>query len=120
MFVDGSPAIPPLTRDATDVTVRAGPVEIPVGTGNRDVLETVADHDRPVVVEARPFSERNHVGSDVESMYASFRERAFDASPDGIDDAVCDALSGSGPSDRDSRSGRTGERDRPGEPARFE
>ncbi|NHN49702.1 ATP-binding cassette domain-containing protein [Halostella sp. JP-L12] len=58
---------------AADATVLADPVLTP---GNREILGTLADADPIVVVETRPFEERNRAGDDARDTYESIRRRA--------------------------------------------
>lgn len=59
--------------DAADVTV-VGDVE--VGSGNLANLERARESDRLVVVEDRPFEERNYAGEDAAALYDAICERA--------------------------------------------
>jgi iron complex transport system ATP-binding protein len=71
-------------RDA-DVTVLA---DVEVGAGNLANLEAAGEADSVVVVEERPFEERNYAGSDAAARYRSLCERGTVVSPDELLSAV--------------------------------
>ncbi|WP_224332313.1 heme ABC transporter ATP-binding protein [Haloprofundus halobius] len=75
-----------------DVTVVA---DVEVGEGNRANLEAARAASALVVVEERPFSERNYAGPAVAETYADLRERATVVSPSRVVGAVDAAVSGS-------------------------
>ncbi|WP_135819626.1 ATP-binding cassette domain-containing protein [Halostella litorea] len=66
---------------AADVTVVA---DLAVTPGNRDVLDAVAEADRPVVVETRPFAERNRAGDRARERYERLRRRATVVTADDV------------------------------------
>ncbi len=70
---------------AADVTVLADPVVTP---GNRDVLSVVRDARTLVVVETRPFEERNHAGEGAREAYESLRRGATVVTEDDVTAAV--------------------------------
>ncbi|WP_254767961.1 heme ABC transporter ATP-binding protein [Salinilacihabitans rarus] len=65
--------------------------DVAVGAGNQLVLETLVDAPSPVVVETRPFAERNHAGERARDLYERCRRRAVEASPERVVDAVAEA-----------------------------
>jgi iron complex transport system ATP-binding protein len=74
---------------AADVTVLA---DVEIGAGNVANLDAVADAESVVVVEERPFEERNYAGSDAAVQYRALRERGTVVSPDDLLSAVSDAV----------------------------
>ncbi|MFH5798320.1 ATP-binding cassette domain-containing protein [Haladaptatus sp. CMAA 1911] len=74
---------------SADVTVLA---DVEIGAGNVANLEAVADAESVVVVEERPFEERNYAGSDAAVRYRALCERATVVSPDDLLSAVSDAV----------------------------
>jgi iron complex transport system ATP-binding protein len=74
---------------SADVTVLA---DVEIGVGNVANLEAVADAESVVVVEERPFEERNYAGSDAAVRYRALRERGTVVSPDDLLSAVSDAV----------------------------
>ncbi len=64
-----------------DVTVLA---DVEIGAGNLANLEAVAEADSVVVVEERPFAERNYAGSDAAVQYRSLCERGAVVTPDDL------------------------------------
>ncbi|WP_458187392.1 ATP-binding cassette domain-containing protein [Haladaptatus sp. NG-WS-4] len=75
--------------EAADVTVLA---DVEIGAGNLSNLEAVRDAESVIVVEERPFEERNYAGSDAAVCYRSLCERGTVVSPDELLSAVEDAL----------------------------
>ncbi|WP_458206436.1 ATP-binding cassette domain-containing protein [Haladaptatus sp. NG-SE-30] len=71
-------------RDA-DVTVLA---DVEVGAGNLPNLEAARETASVVVVEERPFDERNYAGSEAAVCYRSLCERGTVVSPDELLSAV--------------------------------
>ncbi|WP_227354851.1 heme ABC transporter ATP-binding protein [Haladaptatus salinisoli] len=71
-------------RDA-DATVLA---DVEVGAGNLANLEAAAEADSVIIVEERPFEERNYAGSDAAARYRTLRERGTVVSPDELLSAV--------------------------------
>ncbi|WP_224447305.1 heme ABC transporter ATP-binding protein [Haloprofundus salilacus] len=84
-----------------DVTVVA---DVEVGEGNRANLESVRAASSLVLVEERPFAERNYAGTDAAETYAALRERATVVSPSRVVGAVAAAVSESSASSGSSRS----------------
>jgi iron complex transport system ATP-binding protein len=74
-------------RDA-DATVLA---DFVVGSGNRTVLETVDEADSLVVIETRPFAERNFAGGAARDRYEGHRERALEVPVSRVLEAVAAA-----------------------------
>ncbi|WP_224269694.1 heme ABC transporter ATP-binding protein [Haloprofundus salinisoli] len=72
-----------------DVTVVA---DVEVGEGNRANLEAVRAASSVVLVEERPFEERNYSGTDAAETYAELRERATVVSPSRVVGAVAAAV----------------------------
>ncbi|WP_132058323.1 heme ABC transporter ATP-binding protein [Halorussus amylolyticus] len=70
---------------AADVTVLA---DVEVGVGNLPNLRAAREADSVVVVEERPFEERNFAGSDAAATYAELRERGHVVGPDDLLSAV--------------------------------
>ncbi len=73
-----------LIRDA-DATVLA---DFVVGSGTRALLEVVDDAESLVLIETRPFEERNFAGSAARNRYESYRERAIEVPWRRVLDAV--------------------------------
>jgi iron complex transport system ATP-binding protein len=65
--------------DAADVTVVA---DVEVGAGNLPNLEAARSSDSLVVVEDRPFDERNYAGSSARALYDALCERGTVVPPD--------------------------------------
>jgi iron complex transport system ATP-binding protein len=76
-----------------DVTVVS---DVEVGAGNLANLRAAADADSLVLVEDRPFVERNYAGDEARGVYESLRERARVVPPEDVLGAVEDALASSG------------------------
>jgi iron complex transport system ATP-binding protein len=72
--------------DDADATVL---VDLEIGAGNQLVLESLADADALVVVETRPFEDRNFADDGARDRYDRLRERAASADPASVLDAVC-------------------------------
>ncbi|WP_394347878.1 heme ABC transporter ATP-binding protein [Haloprofundus sp. MHR1] len=72
-----------------DVTVVA---DVEVGEGNRANLEAVRPASSVVLVEERPFAERNYAGPAVAETYAELRARATVVSPSRVVGAVAAAV----------------------------
>ncbi|WP_255190795.1 ATP-binding cassette domain-containing protein [Natronobeatus ordinarius] len=67
--------------------------DLEVGAGNQLVLEALSTVSPTlVVVETRPFAERNHAGERAERLYDELRQDAVEATPAGILDGVARAL----------------------------
>ncbi len=75
-----------------DVTVFA---DVEVGSGNLANLEVACEADSVVVVEERPFAERNYAGSTATARYRALRERGQVVAPENVLSAVETALEGS-------------------------
>ena len=73
-----------LTLSEADVVVFADPVVTP----GLPVLSLAEDVTRPILVEARPFSERNFAGEDGDSAYSRLQARSRPVTVDGVVDAV--------------------------------
>ncbi|MFC7222966.1 heme ABC transporter ATP-binding protein [Halalkalicoccus sp. GCM10025322] len=76
---------------SADVTV-VGDCEI--GEGNLPNLECAAESDRLVLVEERPFDERNYAGKDAKRLYERLRSRAIVVDTGGVLGAVERAIAG--------------------------
>ncbi|WP_222919016.1 ATP-binding cassette domain-containing protein [Natrinema sp. SYSU A 869] len=63
-----------LIRDA-DATILA---DFVVGSGNQSLLETLDETDALVLVETRPFAERNFAGGAARERYEAYRERGLE------------------------------------------
>ncbi|GGL65651.1 heme ABC transporter ATP-binding protein [Halocalculus aciditolerans] len=80
-----------------DVTVVT---DVEVSRGNRRNLDAAARADALVVVEDRPFDERNHDGDAARERYDRLRSRGRVVTPDSALDAIADALDASTPDRR--------------------
>ncbi|WP_137283303.1 heme ABC transporter ATP-binding protein [Halorussus salinisoli] len=80
-------------RDA-DVTVLA---DVEVGAGNLANLRAAREADSVVVVEERPFEERNYAGSEAAALYRDLCERGRVVGPDDLLSAVGDAVAADEP-----------------------
>ncbi|KTG09881.1 cobalamin/Fe3+-siderophores ABC transporter ATP-binding protein [Haloprofundus marisrubri] len=81
-------AVESRVRDA-DVTVVA---DVEIGDGNRANLDAVRAARSLVLVEERPFAERNYAGAAAAETYAELRERATVVSPSRVVGAVAAAV----------------------------
>nr|WP_265112429.1 heme ABC transporter ATP-binding protein [Halosolutus halophilus] len=72
-----------------DATVLA---DLEVGAGNQILLDRALECDSLVLVETRPFAERNFAGSGARDRYEEIRRRAVETSPDRILEALASAL----------------------------
>ena len=79
-------------RDA-DATVLA---DVEVGTGNLANLRAAREADSVVVVEERPFAERNYAGSEAAALYGGLCERGRVVGPDDLLGAVETAVADDG------------------------
>ncbi len=68
-----------------DATILA---DVEVGAGNLANLRAAREADSVVVVEERPFSERNYAGSDAAALYRELSERGRVVGPDDLLGAV--------------------------------
>jgi iron complex transport system ATP-binding protein len=62
-----------------------------VGAGNLPNLDAARAADDVVVVEERPFAERNYAGSEAAAVYRELHERGTVVDPDDLLAAVGDA-----------------------------
>ncbi|WP_128477965.1 heme ABC transporter ATP-binding protein [Halorussus pelagicus] len=76
-----------------DATVLA---DVEVGAGNLANLRAAREADSVVVVEERPFAERNYAGSDAAALYRELSERGRVVGPDELLSAVEAAVAGPG------------------------
>ncbi|WP_101296735.1 ATP-binding cassette domain-containing protein [Halegenticoccus soli] len=90
--------------DAADVTLVA---DVEVGDGNLANLEAAAASDALVLVEERPFAERNYAGTAGETAYARLRDRATVVRTNGVVGAVADAVAADRRSGVDGPDGRS-------------
>ncbi|WP_394742709.1 heme ABC transporter ATP-binding protein [Natronococcus roseus] len=74
--------------EAAGVTVVA---DLEVGAGNQLLLEELADRESLVVVEDRPFAERNHAGDRARALYERCRRRGTTSSVDRVLEAIGEA-----------------------------
>ncbi|NEU59247.1 heme ABC transporter ATP-binding protein [Halorussus sp. MSC15.2] len=81
---DARRAVESRVREA-DVTVLA---DVEVGAGNLANLRAAREADSVVVVEERPFEERNYAGSDAAALYRELCERGRVVGPDELLTAV--------------------------------
>jgi iron complex transport system ATP-binding protein len=72
-----------------DATVLA---DVEVGAGNLANLRAAREADSVVVVEERPFAERNYAGSDAAALYRELSERGRVVGPDELLGAVEEAV----------------------------
>jgi iron complex transport system ATP-binding protein len=70
--------------------------DVEVGTGNLGNLDAAAEADALVLVEDRPFEERNYAGEAGERAYGRLRERGRVVSSADVVAAVTDAVAASG------------------------
>ncbi|GAB3663282.1 heme ABC transporter ATP-binding protein [Halopiger thermotolerans] len=79
-------------RSAVDGTVRDADVvvlaDFVAGAGTARLLEELPETVPPVVVETRPFADRNFAGAAARERYATLRERAVEASVEDVLEAV--------------------------------
>jgi iron complex transport system ATP-binding protein len=75
--------------EAADVTVLA---DLEIGAGNQLLLEELCGARALVVVERRPFADRNHAGERARTLYERCRERAVVTSPATILEAIIEAM----------------------------
>ncbi|WP_144902472.1 ATP-binding cassette domain-containing protein [Halobellus captivus] len=66
--------------------------DVEVGAGNLPNLRAATRADRLVLVESRPFEERNYVGADARAVYDSLRARARVVEPREVPSAVAAAV----------------------------
>jgi iron complex transport system ATP-binding protein len=85
-----------------DTTVLA---DVEVGVGNLANLRAAREADSPVVVEERPFEERNYAGTEAAALYRDLCERGRVVGPDDLLSAVGETVA----DDDDSR--KVGEED---------
>jgi iron complex transport system ATP-binding protein len=85
---DARRAVEARIREA-DATV-VGDVE--VGAGNLANLRAAREADAPVVVEERPFDERNYAGSEAAALYRVLHERGRVVGPDELLSAVAESV----------------------------
>ncbi|UPV73420.1 heme ABC transporter ATP-binding protein [Halorussus limi] len=76
-----------------DATVLA---DVEVGAGNLANLRAAREAESVVVVEERPFAERNYAGSDAAALYRELSERGQVVGPDELLSAVEEAVAASG------------------------
>ena len=74
---------------AADCTVLA---DVEVGPGNLACLEVASEPDRIVVVEERPFEDRNYAGERAARLYDDLRRRATVTAPDDLLGTVVESL----------------------------
>ncbi|SDY21011.1 ATP-binding cassette domain-containing protein [Halobellus clavatus] len=98
--------------DAADCVVVA---DVEIGTGNLPNLRAATAADEVVLVEDRPFEERNYVGPAATEVYESLRERARVVESSDVLSAVTDAVDGSSVTDADNAAGGSLSR-RPAQP----
>ena len=81
---------------AADATVLAN---LEVSAGNQLALDVLSNASTPlVVVERRPFSDRNHAGERAERLYEELRKTGVEATPSGVLEGISRAIAaGSGP-----------------------
>lgn len=72
-----------------DATVFA---DVEIGDGNLANLRAARHADAPVVVEERPFEERNYAGSEAAAVYGDLCERGQVVGPDDLLSAVAEAV----------------------------
>ncbi|MFC4541702.1 heme ABC transporter ATP-binding protein [Halosolutus amylolyticus] len=88
-------------------------VDLEIGAGNQVLLDRVLECESLVLVETRPFAERNFAGSGARDRYEEVRGRAVEASPDRVLEALASAAGPGGetvserPTDVDDRAEST-------------
>nr|WP_231554195.1 ATP-binding cassette domain-containing protein [Halobellus rufus] len=96
--VDPFAGVDAAARDAVEQRVDAADcvlvADVEVGTGNLPNLRAAANAEHVVLVEDRPFAERNYVGSEARRVYESLRSRARVVEPPDVPSAVAAAVSG--------------------------
>ena len=84
------------TREAVTRRIQAADcvvvADMAVGAGNLPNLRAVHDADRVVVVETRPFGERNHAGAAAARSYRRIRDRATVVADEDVVRAVAEAV----------------------------
>jgi iron complex transport system ATP-binding protein len=70
--------------------------DVEVGAGNLPNLRAAADAEALVLVEERPFAERNFAGDEARGVYERLRERAAVVDPEDVVGAVADAAERAG------------------------
>ncbi|MFD1600948.1 ATP-binding cassette domain-containing protein [Halobellus rarus] len=78
--------------DAADCVLVA---DVEVGTGNLPNLRAAADADSVVLVEERPFAERNYAGPEARDVYDELRTRGHVVDPSAVPAAVAAAIEAS-------------------------
>ncbi|ELZ76529.1 heme ABC transporter ATP-binding protein [Haloferax sp. Atlit-4N] len=95
--------------EAADVTVVA---DVEVGDGNLANLDAAAEADRLVLVEERPFSERNYAGDEGFAVYERLRERGTIVEPGDllsvVGELACDSFRERDDGADGTRDGETG------------
>lgn len=94
---DARRAVEARIREA-DATVLA---DVEVGAGNLANLRAAREADSPVVVEERPFAERNYAGSEAAALYRELCDSGRVVGPDELLSAVADAV-GEDPEEADA------------------
>ncbi|WP_435185281.1 heme ABC transporter ATP-binding protein [Halobellus sp. EA9] len=92
--------------DAADCVVVA---DVEIGTGNLPNLRAATAADRVVLVEDRPFDERNYVGEEAAGVYEPLRERARTVESKDVSTAVADLIDGDTAVHSDGTGGETAE-----------
>ena len=85
---DASDEATALAREA-DVTVVA---DVEFGPGNLPCLDVAGESDRLILVEERPFADRNYAGERARNRYEELRQDATVTTPDDLLGAVTDAF----------------------------
>lgn len=75
--------------EAADATLVA---DVEIGTGNLANLEAARAAAEPVLVETRPFAQRNYAGDAAARIYEGLRSHATVVDPDGVLGAVTEAV----------------------------
>ncbi len=65
--------------------------DVAVGPENAANLDVLAESETPVLIQGRPFRERNHAGTAVRERYETLRERARVTEPERVVEAVAAA-----------------------------
>ena len=85
-----------------DATVLA---DVAIGPGNAANLDVLAAAENPVLVESRPFRERNHAGASARERFETLRERARVTDPECVVEAVATACGSGSVGGSDTRGG---------------
>ncbi|WP_311173975.1 ATP-binding cassette domain-containing protein [Halobellus ordinarius] len=96
--VDPFAGVDPAAREAVERRIDDADcvvvADVEVGTGNLPNLRAAASADEILLIEERPFSERNYVGPEAEAVYDRLRERGRVVDPANLRRAVVETVGG--------------------------